>query len=59
MTAQPCLFFYSGPEGYFYAETIEGGERILKLMNVDSNEWTATKFPIEAIKRVIEATNEG
>lgn len=38
------LVFFSGPEGYFYTETIAEGEKILSLMNVDSEEWTATQL---------------
>lgn len=36
------VYFYSGPEGYFYVNSIDDGERILSLMRVDSDEWTAT-----------------
>lgn len=36
------VYFYSGPEGYFYVNHMEVGERILALMQVDGDDWTAT-----------------
>lgn len=40
-------YFYSGPEGYFYVNTIKDGEKILSLMNVDKDDWTATELKPE------------
>lgn len=37
-------YFYSGPQGFFYVPTMEQGEIILSLMNVDEEDWTATKL---------------
>ena len=40
---QTTMYFYSGPEGYFYTHSIRDGEQILALMNANSDEWTATE----------------
>ena len=42
---EPASYFFSGKEGSFYASDLKQGEAILKLMNVDSDDWTATELP--------------
>jgi len=43
------MYFYSGPEGHFYVKNMEDGERILSLMNVDEEDWTATEVDHEVM----------
>lgn len=40
------MYFYSGPEGYFYTRNIRDGEKVMALMRVDSDEWTATEVTV-------------
>lgn len=40
------MYFYSGPEACFYVKNIPTGERILELMKVDEEEWTATEVNV-------------
>lgn len=44
------MYYYSGPEGYFVVKSIEDGERIIQLMDVDSDEWTATEIDHDMLK---------
>ena len=41
---EPASYFFSGKEGSFYASDLKQGEAILKLMNVDAEDWTATEL---------------
>lgn len=44
-TGEAVRYFYSGPQGSFFASDMAQGEAILMLMDVDDEEWTATELP--------------
>lgn len=43
-----CSYFVDGPEGSFFAKTVQEAEEILSLLKVDADEWTITDITTPA-----------
>lgn len=51
------LVFFSGPQGYFFVDTVEDGEKLLNMVKksgADTSEWTATDVELVASKGKVE-----
>ena len=39
---ETCRFFASGPEGYFFSQTLFDAMKLLDMLNIDADDWTVT-----------------